>query len=87
MPGGLPAVAVCPRAEIVMKTTCLHITGEYIELLKLLKAAGLCTTGGMAKMAIEDGRVRVDGRTELRKRCKIRKGQTVHFDGDNVQVL
>ncbi|RJQ74636.1 MAG: RNA-binding S4 domain-containing protein [Desulfobacteraceae bacterium] len=63
-----------------------QITGEYIELIKLLKAAGLCATGGMAKIVIEEGRVSVDGRTELRKRCKIKKGQSVAFEGHTVEV-
>ena len=31
------------------------IKGDYIELIKLLKATGITDTGGMAKMAIEDG--------------------------------
>ena len=53
------------------------IKGEYIELIKLLKATGLCTTGGMAKRATAEGLVKVDNQTELRKRCKIRKGQII----------
>jgi ribosome-associated protein YbcJ (S4-like RNA binding protein) len=31
------------------------ITDEYIELNKLLKASGVCDTGGQAKMIVEDG--------------------------------
>ena len=50
---------------------------EYIELNDLLKVTGLFGSGGMAKMAISEGRVLVDGRPELRRRCKIRKGQVV----------
>jgi ribosome-associated protein len=63
-----------------------EITGDTIELAKLLKAAGVCDTGGMAKVAIEQGRVRVDGRVELRKRCKIRKGQTVALEDAQIEV-
>ena len=62
------------------------IQGDHIELLKLLKATGLCATGGMAKMVIEQGLVTVDGRIEQRKRCKIIKGQTVTFEGETVHV-
>ena len=32
----------------------------YIELMKLLKASGLTDTGGIAKMLISDGLVKVD---------------------------
>jgi len=59
---------------------------EFIELNNLLKVAGLCDTGGMAKTAIADGRVTIDGTVELRRRRKIRAGQTVEFDGQTIAV-
>ncbi|MDD5168898.1 MAG: RNA-binding S4 domain-containing protein [Syntrophales bacterium] len=62
------------------------LSGDYIELNKLLKAAGLCATGGIAKYAIENGRVIVDGEVEYRKGCKIRHGQKVEFDGHMIEV-
>lgn len=60
---------------------------EFIELDKLLKVTGLCLSGGMAKHAISEGRVTVDGEIELRKRCKIRPGQTVRFEGEEIRVI
>jgi ribosome-associated protein len=54
---------------------------EFIELNHLLKVMGLCTSGGVAKALIAEGRVKVDGNVELRKRCKIRSGQVVEFGG------
>ena len=63
-----------------------EISGEYIELNQLLKASGLCDTGGMAKMVIADGQVRVDGVVESRIRRKIRNGQTVTFNQRGVCV-
>lgn len=59
---------------------------DYIELNKLLKITGLCESGGRAKTLITDGHVKVDGNVELRKRCKIRRGQAVEFDGNTVSV-
>jgi ribosome-associated protein len=59
---------------------------EFIELNNLLKVTGLCDSGGMAKQLIADGQVSVDGKIELRKRCKIRKGQAVEFAGTIVTV-
>ncbi|RKZ95759.1 MAG: RNA-binding protein [Gammaproteobacteria bacterium] len=59
---------------------------EYIELNNLLKVTGLCESGGVAKMLIADGQVKVDGQVELRKRCKIRQGQIVLFNNQQVQV-
>ena len=60
---------------------------DYIELNNLLKITGMCESGGQAKMVISDGAVLVDGYTETRKRCKIRKGQTVTFNGQSVTVI
>ncbi len=59
---------------------------EFIELNKLLKITGLCASGGMAKAMIAEGRVKVDGKTELRKRCKIRSGQIVEFEGHKMHI-
>jgi ribosome-associated protein len=59
---------------------------DYIELHSLLKATGLCESGGIAKLLVGDGQVRVDGEPELRKRCKIRAGQKVDFAGQQVVV-
>lgn len=59
---------------------------EWVELKNLLKLVGLCETGGAAKIAISEGLVKVDDAVELRKRCKIRSGQVVEFDGSKVAV-
>ena len=59
---------------------------EFVELCDLLKIKGLCSSGGMAKTVIAEGLVSVDGNVEQRKRCKIRAGQTVEFDGHKVMV-
>lgn len=62
------------------------LKNEYIEMNKLLKATGLCATGGMAKVMIDDGYVKVDGETEFRKRCKLKKGQKVEFEGSTITL-
>lgn len=62
------------------------IRGEYIELCKLLKAANLVMSGGEGQLVVADGLVLVDGAVELRKRCKIRPGQTVSFGGREIEV-
>jgi len=62
------------------------LSGDYIELYKLLKASGRCDTGGAAKFAIANGHVTVDGEVEYRKGCKIRPGQKVELDGQMIEV-
>jgi len=60
---------------------------EYIELCNLLKLIGLAGSGGIAKMLIADGQVTVDGKIELRKRCKIRRGQVVACRDEEIEVV
>ena len=63
------------------------IRGEYIQLDQLLKATGLCDSGGSAHAAIAEGRVRVDGAVDTRKRAKMHPGQQVGFGGEVVELV
>ncbi len=63
------------------------VRGEYIQLDQLLKATGLCASGGAAHAAVAEGRVRVDGAVNTRKRAKLRPGQTVSFAGEEVRLV
>lgn len=60
---------------------------EFVELHNLLKLTGMVHSGGTAKLLIGEGQVTVNGAVELRKRCKIRPGQVVEFQGETVQVV
>ena len=53
------------------------LKGEYIALCDLLKIEGIADSGGQGKAMVAEGVVRVDGKIELRKTAKIRKGQVV----------
>jgi ribosome-associated protein len=63
------------------------LRGEYIELCSLLKAANLVMSGGEGKEVVAQGLVTVDGQLELRKRCKIRTGQRVEFEGNVIEIV
>ncbi|MCK5681036.1 RNA-binding S4 domain-containing protein [bacterium] len=63
------------------------ISDAYIELNKLLKASGLCGTGGHAKIVIEDELVTVNGVIETRKRRKINAGMIVKFETNSITVV
>ena len=67
-------------------TITFKIKGEYIELIKLLKATGLCSSGGMAKTVTAEGHVKVNNHIEYRKRCKLKKGHLVEFDGNIIEL-
>lgn len=60
---------------------------EFITLQALLKAAGLTDNGGAAKIAITSGQVMVDGEVEIRRGKKIRAGQVVSFEGNEIKVI
>lgn len=59
---------------------------EYIELNKLLKIMQLAGSGGEAKQVIDEGLVKVNGEVEKQRRKKLRKGDKVEFEGQEIQV-
>lgn len=69
-----------------MQHLSVDLTSEYIELNQLLKVAGLCDSGGAGKILVASGVVKVDGKTELRKTCKIRAGQIVSIGDVRISV-
>ncbi len=70
-----------------MAPIIFHLNGEMVELNQLLKITGFCQSGGAGKMLVAQGLVKVDGRTELRKTCKIRAGQVVRFADQEIHVV
>lgn len=62
------------------------INGEYIELIQLLKATGLASTGGHAKMIVEDELVFRNGELETRKRAKLRAGDLIEIEDSRINL-
>lgn len=60
-----------------MQRIVFQLDHDYIALNQLLKAVGVCDSGGAGKQLVASGAVQVDGMQELRKTCKIRGGQQV----------
>jgi ribosome-associated protein len=58
----------------------------FIELNKLLKIMGLVGTGGEAKIAIENGEVRVNSSVETQRRKKLKSGDIVLFREQKITV-
>lgn len=59
---------------------------EYVELNKLLKNLSLVGSGGEAKLRILGGEAIVNGKVETQIRKKLRQGDKVQFDGNEVLV-
>jgi len=54
---------------------------EFIPLIQLLKIVQVASSGGEAQAMVLSENVRLNGKTELRKRAKIRAGDVVNvFD-------
>ncbi|MFK5913148.1 MAG: RNA-binding S4 domain-containing protein [Woeseiaceae bacterium] len=62
----------------------IEITTEPVELYKILKFEGLASSGGEAKLVIEQGLVRVNGKIETRKRKKILSGDVIEFSSEKL---
>ena len=62
------------------------LRGEFITLDALLKAAGLVSSGGAAKVLIAAGGVRVNGAPETRRGRKLRAGDEVAVGERRVRV-
>ena len=59
---------------------------EYIELIKMLKLLRIASSGGEAKMMVEDGEVKLNGNPESRKRAKLRNGDIVQIFGKEILI-
>lgn len=67
-----------------MKT--IKITTEFIKLQDLLKFANLVETGGVAKECVQGGEVLVNGEVCAMRGKKIRPGDVVSFEGQELTV-
>ena len=65
----------------------IEITTEFIKLDSLLKFAGLTMTGGEAKEVVVNGYVKVNGEVCTMRGKKIRPGDVIAFDGEELEVL
>ncbi|MBN1385756.1 RNA-binding S4 domain-containing protein [Candidatus Woesearchaeota archaeon] len=59
---------------------------KFVELNNLLKAKGLASTGGQAKIMIRSGKVLVNGDAETRVRRKLVPGDRVEAAGQQFTV-
>ena len=64
----------------------ITITTEFIKLQDLLKVALLVSTGGEAKIVIQNGEVLVNGEACTQRGRKIRPGDLVTYQGKEISV-
>ena len=64
----------------------ITITTEYIKLQDQLKFAAAVDTGGEAKLAVQEGDVTVNGQVCTMRGKKIRPGDVVGYNGQELTV-
>ena len=62
------------------------IRDEFIKLGQALKLAGLVSSGVEAKIAVQDGLVKVNGEVDVRRGRKLISGDIVEYDGSQFKI-
>lgn len=68
-------------------TSAEGATEETIKLDQFLKLAGVVRSGGEAKILIQSGQVTVNGQVETRRGRKLRHGDVVIAQGEEMVML
>ena len=69
-----------------MPESIFLLTGDYIELIKLLKVLNIAESGAHAKFLVNSGKIIVNRNVEFRKRCKLRRGDNVIFEDKSIRI-
>ncbi len=65
----------------------IKIKDDFIKLGQALKLAGLVESGVDAKVEIQEGFVKVNGKVEVQRGKKIRIGDVIEYDGQQIKVV
>lgn len=65
----------------------VEITTDFIRLDAALKLANVVSTGGQAKMLIEDGQIRVNGEICAQRGKKLRSSDVFSFENTEYVVV
>ncbi|RKD19546.1 RNA-binding protein [Pelobium manganitolerans] len=63
------------------------LEGDFIQLIQLLKATDLVSSGGEAQTVVTNGLVKYNGTVDYRKRLKVKKGDKVEFNGQTISII
>ncbi len=64
----------------------IKLREEYIKLGQAIKAAGLVDSGADAKSEILEGKVKVNGQTEIQRGKKLHNGDKVEYNGEQIEI-
>jgi len=63
------------------------IRDEFIKLGQALKLAGFVETGVDAKIAVQDGLVKVNGQVETQRGKKLYDGDIAEYNGQELKII
>ena len=69
-----------------MKFEKLSIKEEFIRLDSAMKLSNMAVTGGHSKIVIQNGEVKVNGEICTMRGKKLRKGDSVEFEGNGIVI-
>jgi len=69
-----------------MESVKVSITTDYIKLEALLKLANVVSSGGEAKLLIQEGAVSVNGEPCTQRGRKLRPGDRVSLSGEELVI-
>lgn len=64
----------------------IFLRDEFIKLGQAIKAAGLVESGVEAKIVIQDGEVKVNGKVEKQRGKKLFGGEVVEYNGSSILI-
>ncbi len=64
----------------------IFLRDEFIKLGQAIKAAGLVESGVEAKIVIQDGEVKVNGKVETQRGKKLFGGEVVEYNGSSILI-
>ena len=79
-------ITVNIREEDEFFMEIIKLREEFIKLGQALKAANLVSSGVEAKDVILEGMVKVNGEKEYQRGKKLRAGDIVSFNGEEIKI-
>lgn len=64
----------------------IFLREEFIKLGQAIKAAGLVESGVEAKIVIQNGEVKVNGKVETQRGKKLFGGEVVEYNGSSILI-
>lgn len=65
----------------------IEISTEFIKLDAFLKWSGAVSMGSEAKLFIQEGKVKLNGKTETQRGKKLVKQDIIEFQGERYKII